>query len=192
MRIHHPLALLALAFVLTACTQITNETTQAAPVPGAPDLRVSAHVTAADLTAMGPATEWMLLTDNLPAGCRIQAFHANVPRRFHFTGEAGATSALILSAQDDGGETIGQMAIDDVHGIEGQWGEPARGKTYEEAWPNPIGVWFRIASVNGDGQPGAPFSLLATDEAEAGEVTADVLFAAPALDKPQGDAGASD
>ena len=192
MRIHHPFALLVLAFLLIACTQITNETTQAAPVPGAPDLRVSAHVTAADLTAMGPATEWMLLTDNLPAGCRIQAFHATTPRRFHFTGEAAAMSALILSAQDDGGETIGQMAIDDVHGIEGQWGEPARGKTYEEAWPNPIGVWFRIASVNGDGQPGAPFSLLATDEAEAGEVTADVLFAAPALDKPQGDAGASD
>ena len=192
MRIHHPFALLVLAFLLIACTQITNETTQAAPVPGAPDLRVSTRVTAADLAAMGPATEWMMLSDNVPAGCRIQAFHANVPRRFHFTGEAGATSALILSAQDDGGETIGQMAIDDVHGIEGQWGEPARGKTYEEAWPNPIGVWFRIASVNGDGQPGAPFSLLATDEAEAGEVTADVLFAAPALDKPQGDAGASD
>ena len=190
MRIHHPLALLALAFVLTACTQITNETTQAAPVPGAPDLRVSAHVTAADLTAMGPATEWMLLTDNLPAGCRIQAFHATTPRRFHFTGEAAAMSALMLTAQDDGGETIGQVAIDDVHGGEGQYGEPARGKTYEEVFTSPIGVWFKIESVTGDGQPGAPFSLLATDEAEAGEVTADVILAPPALDRPQGDAGA--
>lgn len=192
MRIHHPLALLALAFVLTACTQITNETTQAAPVPGAPDLRVSTHVTAADLAVMGPATEWMLLSSDLPAGCRIQAFHASVPRRFHFNGEAGSTSALILSTQDDGGETIGQVAIDDVHGVEGQYGEPARGKTDEEVFTSPIGVWFKIESVTGDGQPGAPFSLLATDEAEAGDVTADVLFAAPALDKPQGDAGASD
>jgi len=52
MRIHHPFALLVLAFLLIACTQITNETTQAAPVPGAPDLRVSAHVAAADLAAI--------------------------------------------------------------------------------------------------------------------------------------------
>ena len=185
-----PIHLFLFSLLLSACNYVTNETTQAAPVPGAPDLRVSVHVTAGQLASMGPATEWMLLSDNLPAGCRIQAFHATTPRRFHFNGEAGAMSALMLMAQDDGGETIGQVAIDDVHGGEGQYGEPARGKTYEEVFTSPIGVWFKIESVTGDGQPGAPFSLLATDEAEAGEVTADVILAPPALDRPQGDAGA--
>jgi hypothetical protein len=189
MRIHHVLALFALAFSIIACTEITNQVTQEAPVPGAPDLRVSVRVTAADLGAMGAASEWLTLTDNVPSDCRIQAFHVNVPRRFHFSGEAGGASALMLTAMDDGGETIGQVAIDDVHGIEGQYGEPARPPTYEETWPNPIGVWFKVESVNGDGQPGAPFSALATDEALAGDVTADVIFAAPALDVPQGDAG---
>jgi hypothetical protein len=96
----------------------------------------------------------------------------------------------MLTAQDDGGETIGQVAIDDMHGGEGQYGEPARGKTYEEVFTSPIGVWFKIESVTGDGQPGAPFSLLATDEALAGEVTAEVLIAPPAVPLPQGDAGA--
>lgn len=117
--------------------------------------------TAAQLAALGSATEEHVITSEAPAGFAIVESHIHTPQRPRFTGHAlAADSRLVVEALDDGGRVIGAYVVDEGHGEEGHQGMPASLGTHGTAGAGPLGCAFRVSSRLPNGDAGAPFSAL--------------------------------
>jgi len=186
-----------LCLISVACT-INAPPPDVIVVDGTRDISPTMRVTSADLAGLGEATDLFVLTEDMPASYRLDSWHMKLDQVFNVA--SSLPTAVWMRAENDGGYPIGGAPCDDRYGLTyGQVGGDAPIATNGEHYPNPLGVIFRVFTVDMSSghpedfetgeyvdpvgmlawhvKPGAPLS--AVSQMYPGDVTISVVLEAP-------------